>query len=333
MKNSSSLLFLMITIFSALVVISSNNWISMWMGLEMNLMAFVPLISGTKNHFLSQSCMMYFLMQSMGSLLLLFTVLLNSMMLSKATIDSGYMNLIIMMSMWIKLGVPPFHFWFPEMMSKLNWMKCFLLMTLQKLAPLTILSTINNSYMLTLMITMSVLIGAMGGLNQTSIRKLMAYSSINHMGWMMSCILINANSWIIYLIMYTLMLTPIIMWLNKNKFYNMNQVNVFLTTNMEKLMVSMMMLSLGGMPPFIGFFPKWMVIQYMLEMDMKWTIIVMVLCSLLTLFFYMRMISSFYLMNSTMNKWMIKPSKSSTESTLMFTLNMALPLTMYMNMF
>nr|YP_009917419.1 NADH dehydrogenase subunit 2 [Nabis ferus]QLF99799.1 NADH dehydrogenase subunit 2 [Nabis ferus] len=333
MKNSSNLLFLSITIFSALVVISSNNWISMWMGLEMNLMAFIPLISKTKNHFLAQSCMMYFLVQSMGSLMMLFVILFNSLIMVHYEAMSNSMSIIIMLSMCIKMGVPPLHFWFPEIMSKMNWMKCYIMMTLQKVAPLTIMSTIGHNSMLMVMITMSVVVGSIGGLNQSSMRKLMAYSSINHMGWMMSCMYINNNSWMMYLLLYTIMLTPILLWLSMYNIYFMNQINVYVNTYLDKLMMSIMMLSLGGLPPFIGFFPKWMVIQYMIEMNMYWTITIMVMCSLLTLYFYMRMISSILLMYSSVNNWLIKPIKTYINSTFMFIMNLMLPIIMYMNMF
>nr|YP_007025086.1 NADH dehydrogenase subunit 2 [Nabis apicalis]AEI53329.1 NADH dehydrogenase subunit 2 [Nabis apicalis] len=321
-----NLLFFTITIFSALVVISSNNWISMWMGLEMNLMAFIPYISKSKNHFMSQSSMMYFLTQSMGSLLMLFTILSSNMI-------NNYMNIMLILSMCIKTGTPPFHSWLPEMMSKMNWMKGYTLMTLQKIAPLTIMSKTNHSVLLLMLIIMSVLIGAIGGINQTSMRKLMAYSSINHTGWMISCMYINNMSWMMYFIMYTTILAPIILWLNNNKIYYINQINSSVKNTMEKLIMSMMMLSMGGLPPFIGFYPKWMVIQYMINMQTKWIIIIMVMSSLLTLYFYIKMISSYLLMNNSTNKWMIKSIKSSNYSTLAMTLNMILPLLMYINMY
>nr|AEH21213.1 NADH dehydrogenase subunit 2 [Himacerus apterus] len=333
MKNSSKLLFLMINIISVFIVLNSNNWISMWMGLEINLMAFIPLMSKINNHLIAESMMMYFLMQSMGSLILLISILSNNMFMFNNMNMNSYMNMIMLLSLMIKLGVAPFHFWFPEVMSKMNWYNCYMLMTWQKVAPMTIMSMIYMEKLMLIMIMMSVITGAIGGLNQTSMRKIMAYSSINHMGWMMSCMYMNNNSWMLYLMLYSIMLMPIIMWLIMNNIYLLNQMSLMTNTIMEKMNMSMTFMSLGGLPPFIGFFPKWMVIQYMIELNLIYILIIMVMFSLLTLFMYMRLISTMLLMNYSLNKWMIKPIKNKLVSTIMFMMNMMLPLTMYINMY
>lgn len=260
-------------------------------------------------------------------------ILSNRIIISNNEIINEYVSIIIIISICIKIGVPPFHFWFPEIISKINWLKCYILITLQKIAPLTILSTINHNFILILIISLSVLTGAIGGLNQTSVRKLIAYSSINHIGWMIRCIYINNNRWIIYLLIYTAILTPITLWLYINKIYYINQINIYVNTSTEKLIVSIIILRLGGLPPFIGFFPKWIVIQYIIEINIKWTIIIIVICSLLTLFFYIRIIRSFYLINRSVNSWIIKPVKISINGTLIFTLNLILPIIMYVNVF
>lgn len=276
---------------------------------------------------------MYFLIQRIGSLLILFIVLFNRLIITNNDSISDHVSIIIILSISIKIGVPPLHFWFPEIISKINWLKCYILITLQKIAPLTILSIINNNFILIVIITISVIVGSIGGLNQSSIRKLIAYSSINHIGWIMRCIYINNNRWIIYLLLYTIILTPIVLWLSTNQIYYINQINIYISTHLEKLIVSIIILSLGGLPPFIGFFPKWIVIQYIIEMNIKWTIIIIVLCSLLTLFFYIRIIRSILLINRSVNKWLIKPIKISSNRRLTFIINLILPIIIYINIF
>nr|AEH21226.1 NADH dehydrogenase subunit 2 [Himacerus nodipes] len=332
-KNMTNLLFLTITILSVMIVLNSNNWISMWMGLEMNLMAFIPLISKSNNHLMAESNMMYFLMQSMGSLILLITVMSNNMLMMINITVNNYLNMILLMSLAIKLGMPPFHFWFPEMMSKMNWYKCYILMTWQKVAPMTIMSMIYMEKLMLLLILMSVMVGAIGGLNQTSMRKIMAYSSINHSGWMMSCMYMHNNSWLLYMVLYSIMLLPIITWMTMYNMYMLNQMKIMTNTIMDKLNMSVMFMSLGGLPPFMGFFPKWMVIQYMIDLKMYHILLIMVMFSLLTLFYYMRMISPLLMINFTINKWLIKFNSPKLMSTIMFMVNMSMPLLMYINLY
>nr|YP_007025073.1 NADH dehydrogenase subunit 2 [Gorpis humeralis]AEH21200.1 NADH dehydrogenase subunit 2 [Gorpis humeralis] len=327
MKNSSMMLFFTMTVLSVILIINSNNWMSLWMGLEINMMAFISLIAKSKDHLISESMMMYFLVQSMGSVMVLLMIILNNSLMFYSMASTMTMN-VLMMGMCIKLGVPPFHSWFPEMMSKLNWIKGLMLMTWQKIAPMFIMASCMSN-LLMLFIILSVLAGALGGLNHTSLRKLIAYSSINHMGWMISCLYFNSNLWMMYLTIYTIMMTPLTVWMHYNKIYFMNQASVMTKTLTEKMVLSLNMLSMGGLPPFIGFYPKWMIIQSMMENGSKIIIIIMVMCSLLTLLYYMRMLTSMFMMNNYMNKWMIK-NKNNKTMKMMFLINMMLPLGMYM---
>nr|UPL65572.1 NADH dehydrogenase subunit 2 [Dicranocephalus alticolus] len=329
--NSSKILFKIILFMSTLITMSSNNWIGMWMGLEMNLMTFIPLISKNKEKNSSQAMMIYFLTQSIGSIILLFSVLMNSLLIFNPFINDITTSLL-MISLFIKLGAAPFHFWLPEMMSNLKWIEASILMTWQKIAPLIILNNLNSNNTLYISIILSTLIGSIGGLNQTSLRKILAYSSINHLGWMMMFMSMN-NNWYKYLMIYSSMIITLCLFLNWNNIYFINQMNSSSSSLAEKYIYVIMMLSIGGLPPFLGFLPKWMVIQSMIQSNIMLIMIIMMLFSLITLFYYLRMMSTLILNYSTSNKWNHYKSPNKTLILFILFINLMLPVFSIFNFF
>nr|UPL65779.1 NADH dehydrogenase subunit 2 [Anacestra spiniger] len=329
--NSSKLLFLMIMLMSTLIVMSSTSWIGMWMGMEINLLSFIPLISSKKNMKDSQAMMMYFLVQSISSMLFLFSILMSSMMLDTFLIPM-HMKMLIMISIMIKLGTPPFHMWYPEMMSRLNWTKCLILMTWQKLAPLTVMSNlISNNWFTNFIIMITAFMGGLGGLNQTSIRKLMAYSSINHMAWMLMFMSINVM-WYNYFIIYSMITIMLVLTMKNLNIYFMNQFYMNNSTMTQKIVLSTMLFSMGGLPPFMGFLPKLIVVQMMINSSLYFMMISLLLTSLITLFYYIRMITPIILYYSTMNKW-INPKKLNLTLNIIFITNLFLPLILIFSFF
>nr|UPX88564.1 NADH dehydrogenase subunit 2 [Palomena prasina] len=328
MKKSNSL-FIFTLIASTMITISSNNWISMWMGLELNMMSFIPLILQKSNKSSSEAAMIYFLIQSMSSIILLMMIMINMM---KIPINKEIINCAITICILMKLGAAPFHKWMPEMMSKMKWINCLLLMTWQKMAPLVMMSNLNNSNVLiNLSIIWSVGVGCLGGINTSSLRKLMAYSSINHLGWMMA-IIKSINLWLLYWIIYSIMTMMICFTMNSYNFLFMNQITVSNMMNTEKINLFIMMLSMGGLPPFIGFLPKWITIQSMISNKEFIMIFIMIMFSLVTLMFYMRAMTNMFLLSNSENKWKFNNYKK--YSTALFTMtNFSLPMILIMDIF
>nr|UAV89239.1 NADH dehydrogenase subunit 2 [Trithemis aurora] len=301
MINPSNFMFFMSLISGTIISISSSSWLGMWMGLEMNLLSFIPLINKNKTPYESESSMKYFLVQAMASILFIIAVLMNEMSDFSMENFSPY---LVASSLLMKMGAAPFHFWFPGVMEGIDWMNCFILMTWQKLAPFILISyKMMNNLMITAII-MSTLIGSVGGLNQNSIRKIMAYSSISHIGWMLTALMISNSMWLIYFSIYMILNMAVIFIFNSQSMYHLSQG--FFTQSKPFIKFSMMisMLSLGGLPPFLGFLPKWLVIQNMITENWSMILIFMVMMTLLTLYFYMRvMFSSFMFLNQEI-KWM-----------------------------
>nr|QRV62366.1 NADH dehydrogenase subunit 2 [Boreonectes macedonicus] len=286
------LVFMSTLFLGTMITISSYSWLGAWMGLEINLLSFIPLMKMKNNSYSSEVSMKYFLIQAMASSIFLFSMILiisKSKMMNDLYFINTLMFMILNSTILLKLGAAPFHFWFPEIIEGMNWMNSLVLMTWQKIAPMVILSyTIKNNQFIVFIIIMSTLIGSIGGLNQISLRKILAYSSINHIGWMLSTLLINEMLWIMYFLIYSFMSISIISILNKFNLFLLKQM--FSTMNNKyliKFFLIINLLSLGGLPPFLGFFPKWIVIQN-LSMNNFLMLMFMILMTLITLFFYLR---------------------------------------------
>nr|QZI86061.1 NADH dehydrogenase subunit 2 [Ischnobaenella hainana] len=320
------LLFMMMML-GSIVSITSNNWLSMWVGLEMNMLSFIPLMYKSKNFNSTESSMMYFLIQSMGSIIMFMSIIINMMIMVNINYINNTLMLLLIVSLMIKLGIPPFHMWFVEISIKMNWPLLTILMTWQKIAPLWILSNLMlNNMFLQYIVLMSATIGALGGLNQTSVKKLMSFSSINHMAWMIACMKFNNMMWMMYLLMYTLLMLMIVYTFIKE---NTNYINQLYNSNksfMKSIYITTTMLSLGGMPPLMGFIPKWMIIKQLMFNNSYFMLFILIMSSLITLFYYMRMISSILLISSNLNKWTEMNKENELMLMTIILINVVLPL-------
>nr|YP_009092243.1 NADH dehydrogenase subunit 2 [Ceracris versicolor]AHV78315.1 NADH dehydrogenase subunit 2 [Ceracris versicolor] len=313
-NNSMKLLFLSTLLMGTILSISSNTWIGIWMGLEINLLSFIPMLANNKNMMMNESAIKYFIVQAMASTMLLFSILLIQMKMPINWEKEIIPSMMISSSLLLKIGAAPFHFWFPEVMSMSSWINCLILMTWQKIAPMMVLSyCIQMSTFMFMINILSIIIGALGGLNQTSLRQILAYSSISHLGWMISSLIISENIWELYFIIYsTLSMIMVLLFKNMNLFF-LNQI--YSSNNMKteiKFMMFLSLLSLGGLPPFLGFLPKWIIMQMMIENNMTTIMTIMVIFTTITLYYYMRISFSALIMSYTENFWFmsIKPNKS-----------------------
>nr|YP_011010186.1 NADH dehydrogenase subunit 2 [Halobates micans]WPW46710.1 NADH dehydrogenase subunit 2 [Halobates micans] len=333
MKISTKMMMLSTTMMSTLLVLSSENWFSMWMGLEINMLSFIPLMEESKNLMSSESKMIYFIIQSMASMMFLFMITMSPLIMINENMINYLSMSMITLSMSMKIGMAPMHLWFINIMKKLKWNNCMLLMTWQKIAPLYVMSnTSNNIFMINILAITSALIGAIGGINQTSTKKIMAYSSVNHLGWMTTCVMYDNETWMKYLIIYSMMIMILTTSFEKKSINFINQMNMNMKTKTEKMSFIVMMLSLGGLPPFLGFLPKWLVIQSLMNNECKMTIIILMMTSMITLFYYLRMITPIIMMNNYINKWNIKSKNMKITYMLNLIINMMLPIAMIISM-
>nr|QIV24666.1 NADH dehydrogenase subunit 2 [Cacodacnus planicollis] len=285
------LLFFSTLIIGSLIAISSYSWMSMWIGLEINLLSIIPLLSDSKNLYPSESALKYFITQALASAVIMFSIIFSSNFNEFISQEHNMFLMMILNSGFLtKMGAAPFHSWFPEVMEGLNWPNCLIMLTWQKLAPMTLLMhNMNMTFFLSSVIVLSSVISGILGLNQISLRKIMAYSSINHISWMIASMLNSSSIWLIYFLIYTI-ITINIVWVFKIlNIFSMKQL--FSTLNYNKTTKFFFMLnflSLGGLPPFLGFLPKWLTINNLVQNGFIIISLILIIFTLVTLFFYLR---------------------------------------------
>nr|ASY97976.1 NADH dehydrogenase subunit 2 [Taumantis sigiana] len=300
-NNSTKILFLSTLISGVLISLCANSWLGAWMGLEINLLSFIPLLSSNKNMFSTEASLKYFLIQAIASSTLLFLILLKINIYEIFYFHKNFAwNNMLMIPLLMKVACAPFHWWLPSVVEGLSWINSFIILSIQKIAPLVLMSymLMNNNFIQFTIIS-SALIGGIGGLNQISMRKILSFSSINHMSWMLMAMILGSNLWFIYFFIYMMNLISIIFTVAFSNFSYISQsFNILNNTKIVKFTLFISMLSLGGLPPLLGFFPKWIIIQFMMQNWMYFTSMILILSSLLTLFYYMRiMYTTFMIVN------------------------------------
>lgn len=307
-KNSSRLLFCLTLLAGTFIVVSSTSWLGCWVGLEINLLSFIPLIYKI-TRFASEAALKYFLVQALASSILLLIIILFSLQehLTSAAETVGFiaLNWLIIISLLLKIGAAPFHFWFPGVAEGLSWINLAILITWQKVAPFILVRyTTHTSLLIISCILFSSLMGAVGGFNQTSLRKLIAFSSINHIAWILAAFLISDILWVSYFFLYSILSLAI---LNLFQILNIRYLRQLSSlgnlTPQIKLLTFGSLLSIGGLPPFLGFLPKWLVIYNLVNVNITSIAVWIVFISLITLYFYIRIAYSSLVLTHSELKW------------------------------
>nr|ABO34130.1 NADH dehydrogenase subunit 2 [Monticola saxatilis] len=296
MNPQAKLIFTFSLLLGTTITISSNHWVMAWTGLEINTLAILPLISKSHHPRAIEAATKYFLVQAAASALILFSSMTNAWQTGQwdiAQLTHPTSCLILTAAIAMKLGLAPFHFWFPEVLQGTSLTTGLLLSTAMKFPPITLLFMTSQSLNPTLLTTMAILSTALGGwmgLNQTQTRKILAFSSISHLGWMAIIIVYSPKLALLNFYLYALMVTAVFLTLNS---INTLKLSTLMTTwtKTPALSATLMLtlLSLAGLPPLTGFLPKWLIIQELTKQEMAPAATIIALLSLLSLFFYLRL--------------------------------------------
>nr|AFB19402.1 NADH dehydrogenase subunit 2 [Garrulax albogularis]AHY87074.1 NADH dehydrogenase subunit 2 [Garrulax albogularis] len=296
MTPQAKLVFTTSLLLGTTITISSNHWITAWAGLEINTLAILPLISKSHHPRAIEAATKYFLVQAAASALVLFSSMTNAWHTGQWDITQlthPTSCLILTSAIAMKLGLAPFHFWFPEVLQGSPLTTGLLLSTIMKFPPITLLLMTSSSLNQTLLTYMAILSTALGGwmgLNQTQVRKILAFSSISHLGWMTIIISYAPKLTLLNFCLYALMTTTVFLTLNSTKTLKLSTLMTTWTkTPALSAMLFLTLLSLAGLPPLTGFLPKWLIIQELTKQDMAAAAIMISILSLLSLFFYLRL--------------------------------------------
>nr|AHY87250.1 NADH dehydrogenase subunit 2 [Ardenna grisea] len=320
------------------ITISSNHWMMAWAGLEINTLAIIPLISKSHHPRAIEAAIKYFLVQAVASALVLFSSMTNAWSTGQwdiTQLQHPTSCLLLTTAIAMKLGLVPFHFWFPEVLQGSSLTTALVLSTMMKFPPITILLLTSHSLNPTLLTVMAIASTALGGwmgLNQTQMRKILAFSSISHLGWMTIIIIYNPKLTLLTFYLYTLMTTTVFLTLSTTKSLKLSTMMTSWTkTPMLNATLMLTLLSLAGLPPLTGFLPKWLIIQELTKQEMTTTATIIAMLSLLGLFFYLRL--AYYSTitlppNSTnhMKQWHVNKSTNTPIATLTSLSILLLPL-------
>nr|QXG20277.1 NADH dehydrogenase subunit 2 [Empidonax flaviventris] len=338
MNPQAKLIFSLSLLLGTTITISSSHWVMAWTGLEINTLAILPLISKSHHPRAIEASTKYFLIQATASTLLLFSSMLNAWFtgqwdITQLTHPLSCMLLTVAISM--KLGLVPFHFWFPEVLQGSSLMTSLLLATIMKFPPTILLFLTSPSLNPTLLSMMAIASAALGGwmgLNQTQIRKTMAFSSISHLGWMTIILIYSPKLTLITFYLYSLTTAAIFFTLDTTNTLKLSTL-MAAWSKIPSLTAALMLtlLSLAGLPPLTGFLPKWLIIQELTKQELTTTATIIALLSLLGLFFYLRLA---YCATITlppnpanhMKQWHINKSVNTLTSTLVMLSIMLLPM-------
>uniref|UniRef100_Q5IAQ4 NADH-ubiquinone oxidoreductase chain 2 n=1 Tax=Doryfera ludovicae TaxID=214665 RepID=Q5IAQ4_DORLU len=296
MNPHAKLTFSLSLMLGTTITISSNHWIMAWTGLEINTLAIIPLISKSHHPRAIEAAIKYFLVQATASTLLLFSSMINAWHSGQwdiTQLNHPTSSLLLTAAVAMKLGLVPFHFWFPEVLQGSSLTIAMLLSTVMKLPPITILFLTSHSLNPTMLTTMAIASAALGGwmgLNQTQIRKVLAFSSISHLGWMSITLIYNPKLALMAFYLYCIMTSAIFLTLYTTKSLKLSTMMTS-WAKMPTLNAALMMtlLSLAGLPPLTGFLPKWLIIQELSKQEMTASATIIAILSLLGLFFYLRL--------------------------------------------
>nr|AAT78259.1 NADH dehydrogenase subunit 2 [Anolis sagrei] len=279
-----------------IITMTSYHWLLAWIGLEINTLSIIPIISTTHHPRSTEAATKYFLTQAAASALILFSSMINAWETGTwdiTQLSSTPSHILLTAALAMKLGLVPMHFWLPEVLQGSTLMTAFIITTWQKLAPMTLIYLTINSLSTTILLLMglaSTIIAGWAGLNQTQTRKIMAYSSIAHLGWMIAISSIMLNLMVMNLMIYLVMTSALFQALILFKLKTIQDTTT--TWTMSPIITAMTMallLSLGGLPPLTGFMPKWLILEELITQNLIPTATVMALSALLSLFFYLRL--------------------------------------------
>nr|QZH79015.1 NADH dehydrogenase subunit 2 [Beaufortia pingi] len=327
--------YVLLTLLSSLglgttLTFASSHWLLAWMGLEINTLAILPLMAQQHHPRAVEATTKYFLTQATAAAMILFAATTNAWATGEWDINNlthPLASSLIIMALALKVGLAPMHFWMPEVLQGLDLTTGLILSTWQKLAPFALIIQMapnTNPLLLSSLGLLSTLIGGWGGLNQTQLRKILAYSSIAHMGWMIIVLQYAPQLTLLALALYIIMTSTMFLSL---KMASSTKINTLTATwSKSPILTSttaLALLSLGGLPPLTGFMSKWLILQELAKQDLPITATIMALAALLSLYFYLRLCYAMTLTISPNTANASTPWRTySTQSTLALALTM-----------
>mgnify|MGYP005728194841 FL=1 len=315
------------SVLGMMIMISSNDLIVFYMGLELQSLALYVLATFNRDQLKSSEAgLKYFVLSALSSGLLLygcsliygftgstnFNIIANQLNSNEYAITFGIV--FILVGLAFKISAVPFHMWAPDVYEGSPTSVTLFFTMVPKIAALTVfirflyvpfLNLIDQWQMILIFLSIaSMLFGAIAAIGQTNLKRLIAYSSIGHVGYTLAGVATGSNDGIqssviyisIYIIMNLGLFSCLLMMKRNNKYFEDIEDLSGLSKNHPLMSLSLLVIlfSLAGIPPLAGFFAKFYIFKSVLEQSMYFLAIVGLLSTVVAAFYYLRIIKIMY---------------------------------------
>ena len=315
------------SVLGMMIMISSNDLIVFYMGLELQSLALYVLATFNRDQLKSSEAgLKYFVLSALSSGLLLygcsliygftgstnFNIIANQLNSNEYAITFGIV--FILVGLAFKISAVPFHMWAPDVYEGSPTSVTLFFTMVPKIAALTVfirflyvpfLNLIDQWQMILIFLSIaSMLFGAIAAIGQTNLKRLIAYSSIGHVGYTLAGVATGSNdgiqSSVIYITIYIIMnlglFSCLLMMKRNNKYFEDIEDLSGLSKNHPLMSLSLLVIlfSLAGIPPLAGFFAKFYIFKSVLEQSMYFLAIVGLLSTVVAAFYYLRIIKIMY---------------------------------------
>jgi NADH-quinone oxidoreductase subunit N len=319
------------SIVGMMLMVSANNLLMLYLGLELLSLCLYALVAFNRdNGNASEAAMKYFVLGAIASGMLLYGMsilygLSGSLMLSEiaqaVTKAEGAQNIgmifalvFIVVALAFKLGAVPFHMWMPDVYHGSPTAVTALIGTAPKLAGFAMIMRLlvealgglqaDWQQMIIVLAVLSLAVGNIIAIAQTNIKRMLAYSTISHVGFILLGILSGTaegySSAMFYTISYAMMSLGgfgVIM-LMARKGFEADNITDLTGLNQRSpwfaFIMMILMLSMAGVPPTVGFWAKLAVLTAVVDVNLVWMAIIAVFFSIIGIFYYLRIIKVMY---------------------------------------
>ncbi len=317
------ILFILFAILGSFVLISSDNFLTAFIGLELqSLSLYLMAAFNTKNLKSNEAGIKYFSLGALSSGFLLFGISMiyydtgsfYMQNLNNFTTISEIGLSLVLISLFFKVSAAPFHIWTPDVYEGSPTISTLFFASLPKFASLIFLFRVYQelnisgiqslNYIFQIVCAISLLVGVYGAITQKVIKRLLAFSSINHIGFMllgiMSYQFMSEGTLFFYLIIYlitTFGIFAVLLNLRtvEGEFTKISQLKgLRFTSNSKSISMLVFFFSLAGIPPFAGFFAKFFILSASINDGFFFLSIVAVLSSVIAAFYYLTIIKNMF---------------------------------------
>lgn len=285
----------------------------MWIFLEIITISFIILFSSSILNKI-EKIILYLVVQTLGSIAFLLFIYISKNYFFERKFS---FSLIFLLTISLKIGLFPLHLWILKIGNSFTFKPLLIFLSWQKTIPIFIFIKISYLINLSKFFLLSILVGTISLISINSSKKIILLSSISHSGWI---IITNFNIFInlYYFTIYCIILIAIILFFKK---FNSFRIHIDKSNN---LILAILLFSLGGIPPLLGFFPKWNILEIIIIIDKeKLMLITLIIIAIISFFIYSQLLYNFIVKNST--KYM-SLSNTYLHIKIIFLLNILLPI-------